>query len=185
MNSSSRFIVILFMCLVPFAQGQDCKSGPVGFVRMLNAVAMGAGKLEFMLDGKAVRPAGYQLGNVTGGIALKPADYKVVFRREGVKEGETQVQVKVGDTTILIPFAEEIPATENQPARWQIRILKLKQHESEDKPTASFGFKRAGAQGGAPAGGWEMGACLCEAARDRPGGNPTIARLSFRALPGA
>jgi hypothetical protein len=138
MNSSSRFIVILFMCLVPFAQGQDCKSGPVGFVRMLNAVAMGAGKLEFMLDGKAVRPAGYQLGNVTGGIALKPADYKVVFRREGVKEGETQVQVKVGDTTILIPFAEEIPATENQPARWQIRILKLKQHESEDKPTASF-----------------------------------------------
>jgi hypothetical protein len=126
------------MCLAPFSQGQDSKREPIGFVRMLNAVAIGTGKLEFTLDGKAVRPAGYQLGNVTGGIALKPANYKVVFRREGVKEGETQVQVKVGDTTILIPFAEEIPATDNQPARWQIRILKLKQHESEDKPTASF-----------------------------------------------
>ena len=138
MNSSIYFIAVFFMCLAPFSQGQDSKRGPIGFVRMLNAVAIGTGKLEFTLDGKAVRPAGYQLGNVTGGIALKPANYKVVFRREGVKEGETQVQVKVGDTTILIPFAEEIPATENQPARWQIRILKLKQHESEDKPTASF-----------------------------------------------
>jgi hypothetical protein len=130
--------MVLFMCLAPLLQGQDSKRGPIGFVRMLNAVAIGTGRLEFTLDGKAVRPAGYQLGNVTGGIALKPADYKVVFRREGVKEGETRVQVKVGDTTILIPFAEEIPATDNQPARWQIRILKLKQHESEDKPTASF-----------------------------------------------
>ncbi len=130
--------MILSMCLVPFVQGQDFKPGPVGFIRMLNAVAIGTGRLEFMLDGKAVRPAGYQLGNVTGGIALKPANYKVVFRREGAKEGETQVQVQVGDTTILIPFAEEIPATDNHPARWQIRILKLKQHESEDKPTASF-----------------------------------------------
>jgi hypothetical protein len=138
MSSSSRLIVIMWICLVPFAQGQDSKTGPVGFVRMLNAVAMGTGKLEFMLDGKAVRPAGYHVGNVTGGIALKPADYKVVFRRDGVREGETQVQVKVGDTIILIPFAEEIPATDNQPAYWQVRILKLKQHESEDKPTASF-----------------------------------------------
>ena len=138
MNSSSRLIIILFMCLGSFVHGQESKSAPVGFVRMLNAVSAGTGKLEFTLDGKAVRPAGYQLGNVTGGIALKPADYKVVFRREGVKEGETRVQVKVGDTIILIPFAEEIPATDHQPARWQIRILKLKQHESEDKPTASF-----------------------------------------------
>jgi hypothetical protein len=130
--------MVLFMCLAPLLQGQESKGGPVGFVRMLDAVSAGTGKLEFTLDGKAVRPAGYQLGNVTGGIALKPADYQVVFRREGVKEGETQVQVKAGDTTILIPFAEEIPATDNQPARWKIRILKLKQHESEDKPTASF-----------------------------------------------
>lgn len=130
--------MVLLMCLAPLLQGQDSKRGPVGFVRMLDAVAIGTGRLEFTLDGKAVRPAGYQLGNVTGGIALKPADYKVVFRREGVKEGETRVQVKVGDTIILIPFAEEIPATDHQPAGWQIRILKLKQHESEDKPTASF-----------------------------------------------
>ncbi len=138
MNSSSRFVWVLFMCLAPLLQGQEATQGPVGFVRMLNAVGIGTGKLEFMIDGKAVRPDGYQLGNVTGGIALKPANYQVTFRRKGVKEGETQVQVKADDTTILIPFAEEIPATDNKPARWDIRILKLKQHQSEDKPTASF-----------------------------------------------
>ncbi len=138
MNSSSRLVLVLFMCLAPLLQGQEAKRGPLGFVRMLNAVGIGTGKLEFMIDGKAVRPGGYQLGNVTGGIALKPANYQVKFRREGVKEGTTQVQVKVDDTTILIPFAEEIPATDQEPARWNIRILKLKQHQSEDKPTASF-----------------------------------------------
>ena len=141
MNFSRRSLasmVVLFVSLAPWGQGQESKHEPVGFVRMLNAVGIGTGKLEFMIDGKAVRPGGYQLGNVTGGIALKPANYKVTFRREGVKEGETQVLVKVDDTTILIPFAEEIPATETEPAHWDIRILKLKQHESEDKPTASF-----------------------------------------------
>ncbi len=91
-----------------------------------------------MIDGKAVRPDGYQLGNVTGGIALKPNTYKVAFRREGVKEGETRVRVAANDTTILIPFAEQIPASEGQPARWEIRILKLKQHETENKRTATF-----------------------------------------------
>jgi hypothetical protein len=118
--------------------GQKPEQGPVGFVRLLNAVGVGTGGLDFSIDGKSIRPDGYQLGNITGGIALKPATYKVRFRREGVKEGETQVQVKADDTTILIPFAEEIPATEKEPVRWEIRILRLKQHESEDKRTASF-----------------------------------------------
>lgn len=120
------------------AQTEDSASGPVGFVRLINAVSAGTGKLEFLIDGKSVRPEGYQLGNLTGGIALKPASYKLVFRREGVTEGMTKVQVKANDTMILIPFAEHIPATDKKPERWDIRILRLKQHDSEDKRTASF-----------------------------------------------
>jgi len=140
-NQIAAFCVILISWLSsPFghAQTEDSASGPVGFVRLINTVGVGTGKLEFLIDGKIVRPEGYQLGNLTGGIALKPASYKMVFRREGVTEGTTQVQVKVNDTMILIPFAELIPATDKKPEHWDIRILRLKQHESENKRTASF-----------------------------------------------
>ena len=120
------------------AQDQDARRGPFGFIRLLDAVSAGSGKLDFLIDGKPVRPDGYQLGNVTGGIALKPATYQVLFRRDGVKEGETRVTVVANDTTTLIPFAELIPVRDGDLARWQIRILKLKQQETEDKRTASF-----------------------------------------------
>lgn len=132
-------VIIWYLALLPgHIRGEESDRGPVGFVRVLNAVAIGTGGLDVTIDGKSIRPEGYQLGNVTGGIALKPATYKVGFRREGVKEGMTLVQVKADDTMILIPFAEQIPATEKEPVRWEIRILRLKQHESEDKRTASF-----------------------------------------------
>lgn len=120
------------------AYGQQADRGPFGFIRLLDAVSAGTGKLEFMIDGKAVRPDGYQLGNVTGGIALKPGSYKVLFRREGVKEGLTQVKVVANDTTILIPFAEQGAPKDGEPARWELRILKLKQYATEEKRTASF-----------------------------------------------
>jgi hypothetical protein len=120
------------------ARAQDTHAGPFGFVRLLDAVSVGSGKLDFQIDGKSVREDGYQPGNVTGGIALKPATHQVRFRRDGVKDGETRVTVVANDTTILIPFAEQIPASEGEPARWQIRILKLKQQETENKRTASF-----------------------------------------------
>lgn len=143
--SSNRIAAGLIIAAIPWLglsggilHGQDFQRGPFGFVRLLNAVSAGSGKLEVMIDGKAVRPDGYQLGNVTGGIALKPKAYKVMFRREGVQEGETRVIVAANDTTILIPFAEQMPVSEGQPARWAIRILRLKQHEAEDQRTASF-----------------------------------------------
>ena len=120
------------------ALGQDAPHGPFGFVRLVNAVGIGTGKLEFRIDGKSIRPDGYQLGNITGGIALKPNTYKVEFHRDGVKDGETQVSVAANDTTILIPFAQQIPVSDNQPARWEIRILRLKQHEAENQRTATF-----------------------------------------------
>jgi hypothetical protein len=120
------------------AQGQDAQRGPFGFLRLLNAVNIGTGKLEFFIDGKSVRPDGYQLGNITGGIALKPDTYKVEFRRDGLKHGETEMIVAANDTTILIPFAEPLPVSEGQPARWKIRILRLTQHAVENQRTATF-----------------------------------------------
>ena len=122
----------------PSASGQASQPEPCGFIRMFDAVSSGSGTLEFSIDAKPVRPQGYQLGNITGAIALKPNTYSVLFRREGVRQGATQVSVTLNATTILIPFAELAPARDGQPARWEIKILKLKQHPSDDTRTASF-----------------------------------------------
>jgi len=144
MNSSRQVTALVVVLVLGLAllggvvQGQDAERGPCGFIRLLNAVSVGTGRLEFRIDGKSVRPDGYQLGNVTGGIALKPNTYHVVCCREGLKQGETQVKVAANDTTILIPFAEQVPASDHEPARWEIRILRLKQHQADDKRTASF-----------------------------------------------
>lgn len=130
---------VLLLSIISLAvHGQDAKLGPLGFVRLINAVTIGTGKLDVLIDGKSIRADGYQPGNVTGGIALKPGSHQVVFHREGIKKGETEVQVEQNDTTILIPFAEEIPGNEVKPTVWKIRILRLKQHTSENERTASF-----------------------------------------------
>lgn len=118
--------------------GQDPQQGPFGFLRMLNAVNRGNGKLEFIIDSKLVRPDGYLPGNVTGAIALKPMTHSIAFRRDGVKTAQIQFLVTANHTTILIPFAEQVPANDGQPAHWAIKILKLKQHEPENKRTATF-----------------------------------------------
>lgn len=120
------------------AQTDDPTVGPRGFMRLMNAVGVGSGKLDFLIDGVKVRGEGYQFGDVTGGIPRKPASYKVTFRRSGIEAGETKLDLIRNETTTLIPFAEFVPATEKKEAFWIIRILKLKQSESRDKSTATI-----------------------------------------------
>ena len=120
------------------AAAQDFGHEPCGFIRLLNAVSAGTGMLDCLIDGQSVRPEGYQPGNVTGGIALKAMAHTVRFRRDGVTAGQTQVNVLVNETLILIPYAELVPAREREAAHWEMRILRLKQHEADDMRTASF-----------------------------------------------
>ena len=42
------------------------------------------------------------------------------------------------ETTTLVPFAEQVPATEHEAAHWAIRILRLKPHPPVESRTASF-----------------------------------------------
>ena len=48
------------------------------------------------------------------------------------------VNVVHGETTILVPFAERIPASDEKPAYWALRILRLKQKEVEKGRSATF-----------------------------------------------
>src|SRR5690606_17678562 len=61
-----------------------------------------------------------------------------LVKRDGVEEGETHVRVLADDTTTLIPFAEKVPASDDKPAHWAMRILRLKQEEPETERSATF-----------------------------------------------
>jgi len=110
----------------------------VGFVRLVDAVAQGQDKLQLVIDGEVMNQDGYQLGDVTGGIGLKPGSHQVAIRRPGVSEGLTRLVIAADSTTTLIPFAERVPATDDKPAHWAMRILRLKQMEPVTKRSATF-----------------------------------------------
>jgi len=129
----------LFALFVPVqAWSQDETLGPKGFVRIVNAVAIGTGKLDVLIDGTTVREEGYKFGDVTGGIPRALGSCSVSFRRDGVESGETKVVLAKNETTTLIPFSELVPATTDREAYWKIRILRLKQHETRQKRTATI-----------------------------------------------
>ena len=85
-----------------------------------------------------MRPKGYKLGDATGGIGLKPGSHKVTIKREGIKEGSTTVVLEKNLTVTLIPFAEMIPATDQESAHFKVQILRLKQKSVESGRTATF-----------------------------------------------
>ncbi|MBK1881380.1 hypothetical protein JIN85_03070 [Luteolibacter pohnpeiensis] len=145
MKTISRiFPLILAAALMPItiARGEEAKpvppTGKMGFVRLVAAVAQGSGTLKIKIDGSDINPTGYNLGDVTGGLGLKAGTHEVTISREGTEEGTTKVKVENDDTTILIPFAEKVPASDEKPAYWAIRILRLKQLDVPEGKTASF-----------------------------------------------
>ena len=128
----------LWLATVVLAGGQELDPAKIGYIRLVNAVAPGEGRVELLLDGARVYPDGYQLGAVTGGIGVAQGQCKVLVRKNGVKEGETKFDVRAGKTITVIPFAERVPADENEPAHWQIRILRLRQTEKPKGRQSTF-----------------------------------------------
>ena len=129
--------LILGIFLSPLVYSQP-PVGKTGFIRLSNAVATGTGPLELLVDDVSINSAGYKLGDVTGGVAVKPGSHEITIRREGNKEGKTKVNVTTDETTIFIPFSEKVPASDTEPAHWEIRVLRLKQQAPESERSATF-----------------------------------------------
>ena len=130
------FLTLVF--LLPTVGYSQPPVGKTGFIRLADAVATGTGQLELLVDNSSINPAGYKLGDVTGGVALKPGSHEITIRREGNKEGKTKVSIVANETTILIPFSEKVPASDTEPAHWEIRVLRLKQQAPESERSATF-----------------------------------------------
>lgn len=116
----------------------DAQESEYGYVRLVNTVVRGTGAVMVLIDGENINAAGYKLGAVTGGIGLKPGSHSVTIKREGVESGTTKVNVVKDETTTLIPFTEKVPAADDKPATWAIRILRLKEQAAQHERCATF-----------------------------------------------
>ncbi|MFT3989813.1 MAG: hypothetical protein QM680_00240 [Luteolibacter sp.] len=121
-----RMLWILWS-LVPVAGAQDA-----GYVRLFHAVNHGTGKLQVCINREPVRPGGYSLGDMTGGISLSPGIYQIHFERDGVKTCKTQLTVHSGETTTLVAYAE------NGKDGWEIEVMRLKQQDAGDERWVSL-----------------------------------------------
>ena len=133
----NTLIILVGLQLLSMAE-KDPNTQPTGFVRLVNGVAEGVGTLKLEIDGKDIRPQGYNLGDATGGISLAPGSRKVTIRKDGVKEGTTTIQLEKDQTVTVIPYVEKIPASDQEPGHLAIRILRLKQRSVENARTATF-----------------------------------------------
>lgn len=138
MKMISKAITCACLFFTAFMAGAQEELPKYGFIRLANAVAAGEGNLMWKINGENMNEKGYKLGAVTGGVALKPGTHEVSFSREGTEAGTTRVNVQLDDTTILVPFAEKVPATDSKPAYWAIRVLRLKQREPDGGQHATF-----------------------------------------------
>lgn len=120
------------------AIAQDKAPEPTGFIRLVNGVAPGTGPLFLHINGENMRPAGYNLGDATGGIGLRAGSHKITVSREGVSEGSTTVNLGKDHTVTVIPFAVKVPASDTEPAHFKIQILRLKQKDVESGRVATF-----------------------------------------------
>lgn len=138
MKTIFRTLLILVGTFPQLPAQDQASKPPTGFIRLVNAVAAGTGNVSLLINGEDMRPSGYQLGDATGGIGLRAGNQKVTIRKEGVKEGTTTVSLGKDQTVTLIPFSEQVPASDQEPAHHVVRLLRLRQKEVESGRTATF-----------------------------------------------
>lgn len=118
-----------------WASGQTDPAN-VAFVRMVNLVSPGEGNLKMRIDGEDPWPAGYRLGQRTGGIGMKAGKRKFVLSKEGCLSAEREIPLKGGKTVTLAIYAEPVLDEETgkpvldengEVAEWQIKVASLNQ----------------------------------------------------------
>jgi hypothetical protein len=132
-------ILLILSAAAGIAIAQGPARPDVGFIRIVNAISPGTGNASFLLDGRDLYSGGYALGQTTGGYGVKAGNLEVEVRKQGVETGRTRVDLGVGETLTVIAFAERLPQEKaDEPPRWEVRLLRLKQQEIERGYGLSF-----------------------------------------------
>lgn len=127
----SALLTILLGLLLPKARAEKADA-EVGFIRIVNAVGHGEGLVSITVNGENIFPAGYKLGQKTGGLGLPAGTHSISIEKDGCITGTTKVTLSKGETLSLVGFAQRVVTTKEQdPPKWRIKIFRLKQSDPE------------------------------------------------------
>jgi hypothetical protein len=158
MKTISRLLPGAVWLAVFLSAGAQTPPAKEGCVRIVNAVTRGAGALVVEIDGQNLKPAGYKPGAVTGGVTVAAGARSVKFSSAGLESGVTKPTVAPGETVTLVACAEPVPAPQGAPARWRIKILRIRQQPPEVSRQATFAnvssHPELSVEIRDPAGGW-------------------------------
>ncbi|MDP0489614.1 MAG: hypothetical protein Q7Q71_01020 [Verrucomicrobiota bacterium JB023] len=124
--------LILLLCLLASGSGHAQRDpATVCFVRLVNLVSPGEGNLKLKIDGDEPWPAGYRLGQRTGGFGLSAGTSQFVLSKEGCLSADRKISLPGGETITLAVYAEPVEDEEGQ-LQWQIKVAKLTQQDPGD-----------------------------------------------------
>lgn len=128
-HRSSFFLLFLSLLAAPVLTAQEVDPSEVAFVRLVNLVSPGEGNLQLELDGSVPWPAGYKLGQRTGGLGLKAGEHKFVLSKKGCLTAERDVKLTGGKTVTLAVFADAVRDEQGEIIDWQIKMAELSQKD--------------------------------------------------------
>ncbi|MBK1833323.1 hypothetical protein [Roseibacillus ishigakijimensis] len=130
---SLLFLLSLQLCL---AQGEV--PDDVGFVRFMNLIDAGQGKVDLKIDGSTIWKPGYTLGQRTGALPYRGGKRSFLVSREGCLPAEREITVEAGKAQTVVAFAEEEFDENGESLGWQIKLARLAQHTPESGLVVTF-----------------------------------------------
>jgi hypothetical protein len=131
MKTISNILLVAFgLCSGVLAQGVPPKPG---FIRLVQAMAPGTGKVNVRIDGDDIFPKGYDLSQCSGGMGFHGGEHRIDVVKQGVEPATVKIPLAEGETITLVVYAEKLPAVSGDDGKpkWKARLLRLRQPPPE------------------------------------------------------
>jgi hypothetical protein len=124
-------IGILSLCCVASLWAEE--RAKIGYLRVINAIGLSNEPVSFSINGKAIFAGGYRLGQSSGAFPVAVNDgMELEVKPQGYAAVRTRMDMKPNEVLTVVALAKKVPmADENSSAKWEIKLLRLKQMKRE------------------------------------------------------
>lgn len=133
-----KYLVNFFLIVVFCFATSGADEAP-GYLRLVNLIDFeGAGLTNCSIAGVDVYPKGYQSGQSTGGIGLKPGNVEVVVSNPGCKAFTQNIEIVSGRTESILIYSLPEFDEDGELVGYKIEIVRLRQRSPVKGITFSF-----------------------------------------------
>jgi hypothetical protein len=127
MRKTFSLLSTLLVCTSQIIEAQD--SGPVVPIGFVNAVGL-AGKTDFQIDGRSLKPAGFSAGGYASSFGVSPGVRQFSFTTGETDKLAHTVEIKERVSSLFVLYKVAVP----QPNRTVKNVLKLTEIPPQPPP---------------------------------------------------